>query len=213
MRRTSSSRSCRFVARNRSTDSRVVSRQSLLDPPGLRGLEPRDVPATTAHREGEDLLEQVAPGGDELRVELPYPLRVKGHREPRGAVETLPDRFGDLDPQEGIRLGDARPGLPKGIHYEGPPGGGVAHAATSSLTGRKASSFLSCIRSYSVRARTSASPRRCRAARRSSASRSAQISIIMSSKDRRSARLPRMRSSSPTTSSNMWILRSRSSIR
>jgi hypothetical protein len=70
--------------------AQAALRQRVRNPIARGGLEPRDVPSTPADGEGHDLLEKVAPGSEEFRLELPDAIRVQGHRGRRRDLELGP---------------------------------------------------------------------------------------------------------------------------
>src|SRR2546425_2525026 len=183
------------------------------DPFRAGDLVPGRIPQAPTSDDGDEALQEVAARGDQLGPELPAAFRVESQREIRGRFEIVLDRLGGLDPDERVARRHEGPEVGERFDDERLQGRGVAHAETASSAPPRTAWLTSFTFSYWARARTRESPRRRKADRRSSACRSTQMSITRSSNDRRSSRFPRIRSSSPTTSSNMWILRSRSSIR
>src|SRR5207244_1547544 len=183
------------------------------DPSRTGDRAPGRIPLAPTSDDGDEALQEVAARGDELGLELPTALRIEGQREIRGHLEVVLDGLGCLDPYERFARGHDGPEVGERFDDERLQPRGFAHAEAASSAPPRTASLTSFASSYWARARTRESPRRRKADRRSSACRSTQMSIIRSSNDRRWSRFPRIRSSSPTTSSNMWILRSRSSIR
>src|SRR2546427_12208399 len=187
--------------------------QRLGDPLRARARALRHNPPSAEGHARAQPLQEVAAGRDQFGLELPASLRIEREREARRHLEIPLHRFGGLDPYERVAFGHGCAEIRERLDDERPQRRRIAHADTASPESPRTVSFVSFTCSYWARARTSESPRRRSAERRSSAARRAPLAIIRSSNERRSSRLPRIRSSSPTTSSNMWILRSRSSIK
>jgi hypothetical protein len=121
--------------------------QDIRDPVWIPWIMTGRIPSTASAREGHELLEKVAAGSDQLRLEIPAPFRVERDRERRGSLEVRLEALGELDPEEGVAFRHGRAEVRKGLEDEGPKRCGVAHAGTSSPTSRRASSFRSWIRS------------------------------------------------------------------
>jgi hypothetical protein len=69
---------------------KATLRQGVPDPIARRGLKASDVPSTPVDGDGQDLLEEIAPGSEEFRLELPDAIRVQGHRGRRRDLELGP---------------------------------------------------------------------------------------------------------------------------
>jgi len=75
------------------------------DPIRSRVLAAYAVPSTATGDQRDQLLEEVTPRGDELRLELSAPRRIEGQREGRRDFQVEANRLRDGDPDEGGIVG------------------------------------------------------------------------------------------------------------